>query len=165
VTSWSNVVRPMSETISGLFTIGFITLLRYGRFTTTFSCPVSGSQSPTGWAVLGKGKNIGSGCWTIVIYGTMMCYNVGRTINNQPQIIKWPWYKLFPVMGGLWHCFTHITYYSIYYQYIGDEHHPWIGTIGSQYQGSGVAKTHRFFSRRNAGFGTEKHLLFFCSRT
>ena len=26
------------------------------------------SQSPTGWAMLGKGKNIGSGCWSIVIY-------------------------------------------------------------------------------------------------
>ena len=36
--------------------------------------------------------------------------NEGKAIINNPPITINRWYKLlkFPVMGGLWHCFTHI---------------------------------------------------------
>ena len=58
------------------------------------------------------GNHKGFLCFLFESYGIE--FNVGKTIHNfyHPPVITIFWlvvWLLFPVMGGLWHCFTHIT--------------------------------------------------------
>ena len=46
----------------------------------------------------------------IYTYGIKYKHNVGRTILNHPPVITINrWYGYHSQMGGLWHCFTHIS--------------------------------------------------------